>query len=301
MPRAQLASRAVAPLAGVASPHLKLAAAHRKEFVTHARVTGDALCPYRLLAGGFSFDAGKSVFPEHLWSGEGLVIWRYVVAGGFRWESGHQRVQIGAGMVFAAHQPTAARLIVAPEGLTVIWLLMLGAPAREYFDQIAGRFGAAQALAPSSPPVRLAEELVQAVRSGRARSPFFWSEHTYRFLSAWHRHLTRHRPPLHRLLTTPPESLRRHVALPRTVKSFAGQVGYSASHLTRQLAKRWKDTPGRLLRDMRLEEASRRLCHGGESVQAIAAHAGYASAPAFITAFKKAFGKTPLVYRREHR
>lgn len=233
MPPPPPVSRRLAPRSEMRTPNLGLVAARRQELITHTRVTGDARCPYRLLAGGFSFDAGKSVFPEHLWSGEGLAIWRYVVAGGFRWEVGHQRLHVGPGTVVAAHQPMPARLIVAPEGLSVIWLLLPGAPAREYFDQIVGRFGAVQALAPTSAPVRLAEELVRAARSGRPRSPFFWSEHTYRFLSTWHRHLTRHRAPLHRLLATSPAALQRHVALPRTVKGFAGQVGYSASHLTR--------------------------------------------------------------------
>lgn len=285
----------------VRSPSLHLAAARRKEFTAHPRVAGDALCPYRLVACGFNFDAGKSVFPEYLASIEELVIWRYVVAGGMLWETGHQQVRLDPGMVLATHQPSAARLVVAPEGVFVLWILIQGPPAREYFDQITARFGPVHAMAPASAPVRLAEELVRAVRSGRPRSPFFWSERAYRCLSAWHQHLDRHRPPLRRLLAMTPRSLRLLPSVPRTVKSFARQLGYSPSYLTRQISKRWKATPGRLLREIRLDEASRRLLHSSDSVQGIAARAGYASVPAFITAFKQAFGSTPLAYRHEHR
>jgi len=280
---------------------LRLLATRHREFVTHARVGGDAQCPYGLTACGFNFDAGKSVFPEHLGSIEELVMWRYVVAGGLVWESGHRQVRIDPGMVLATHQPAAARLIVAAEGVSVIWILMPGPLARGYFDQITARFGPVHALAPASAPVRLAEELVRIVRAGRSRPPFFWAEHAYRFLSAWHQHLDRHRPPLRRLLAMTPESLRVLPSLPRTVKSLAGQLGYSPSYLSRQITKRWKETPGRLLRELRLGEAARRLCHSSDTVQVIAAHAGYASAPAFITAFKKAWGRTPLAYRHEHR
>ena len=241
------------------------------------------------------------MFPEHLASIEALVVWRYVVAGGLLWESGQQQVRLEPGMVLATHQPAAARLIVAPEGVSVIWILFRGAPAREYFDQITARFGPVHSLAAGAAPVRLAEELVGAVRTNRPRTPFFWSEHAYRWLSTWHSHLDRRRPPLHRLLAGPPRSLLLLPSLPRTVKSFALQLGYSPSYLTRQIAKRWKDTPGRWLREIRLNEASRRLCDSADSVQGIAARAGYASVPAFITAFKRAFGRTPLAYRHEHR
>ena len=283
------------------SPNLHLVATRRKEFVAHPRVAGDALCPYRLVACGFNFDAGKSVFPEYLASIDEQVIWRYIVAGGMLWESGHQQVRLEPGMVLATHQPSAARLVVAAEGVSVLWFLLQGLPAREYFDQITARFGPVHAIAPASAPVRLAEELVRAVRANRPRSSFFWSEHTYQCLSAWHQHLDRHRPTLQRLLAMPPKSLRLLPSVPRTVKSFARQLGYSPSYLTRQIAKRWKDTPGRLLREIRLGEASDRLRHSSESVQGIAARAGYASVPAFITAFKRFFGRTPLAYRHEHR
>jgi AraC-like DNA-binding protein len=296
-----LGLRKGAGLLGVRSPQLHLAAARRKEFATHPRISGDASCPYRLVAGGFNFDAGRSVFPEYLASIDELVIWRYVVAGSLLWESGQQQVRLDPGMVLATHQPSAARLVVAAEGVSVLWILFRGLPVREYFDQITARFGPVHALAPMSAPVRLAEELVRAVRGNRPRSPFFWSEHVYRFLSAWHQHLDQHRPPLHRLLAMAPKALRLLPSVPRTVKSFARQLGYSPSYLTRQIAKRWKDTPGRLLREIRLGDAAHRLIHSADSVQGIAARAGYASVPAFITAFKRAHGRTPLAYRHEHR
>ena len=85
------------------------------------------------------------------------------------------------------------------------------------------------------------------------------------------------------------------------MKSFAVQLGYSPAHFSRQLAKKWKDTPGRLLRELRLRQAAQLLRNTEERVQTIAAKTGYASVPAFITAFKKAHGRTPLDYRHAQR
>jgi hypothetical protein len=85
------------------------------------------------------------------------------------------------------------------------------------------------------------------------------------------------------------------------VKSFAAQVGYSQSHLTRLIARTWRETPGKVFRRVRLEEAARTLRDGDASVADVAGRTGYSSVPAFITAFKTKFGLTPAAYRRSRR
>jgi AraC-like DNA-binding protein len=106
---------------------------------------------------------------------------------------------------------------------------------------------------------------------------------------------------LQRLAAQPEQALRLLPALPRTVKSFAVQLGYSPAYFSRQIAKKWKDTPGRLLRELRLRQSVQLLLHSSDHVQAIAQKVGYASVPAFITAFKKVHGCTPLVFRHTRR
>ena len=283
------------------SPNLGLAAACGKDQVLHPRLSGVGDCPYVLAACGFNFDPPKQIFREYLAAIDELVIWRYVVAGSFLWDVGKSQLRLGPGSVLMTHQPAPTHLVISSEGACILWVLCVGKPALEYFDRIVARFGRSHRLPPTCAPVRRAEELVRQVRANRPRSPFFWSEQSYLWLSAYHRYLETHRPPLQRLAEHPEQALRLLPALPRTVKSFAGQLGYSPAHFSRQIAKKWKNTPGRLLRELRLRQATQLLLHSADRVQTIAEKTGYASVPAFITAFKKAHGSTPLAFRHSRR
>lgn len=283
------------------SPHLHLAVGFGKEQTLHPKLTDEASCPFQLAACGYSFDPPKQVFRESLAAIDELVIWRYVVAGSFLWDTGNSQLRLGSGSVLMTRQPEPTRLVISSEGACILWVLCVGKPTLDYCDQIAARFGRTQSLPPTSQPVRQAEELVRLVRSKRAHSAFFWSERAYLWLSSYHRHLETHQPPLRRLLAKPEHALRLLPGLPRTVKSFAAQLGYSPSHFSRQIAKKWKGSPGKLLREIRLRQAVQLLLHSADRIQTIAEKTGYASVPAFITAFKKAHGSTPLVFRRSRR
>lgn len=283
------------------SPNLRLTADFSGEQTLHPRLAGNAACPFQLAACGYNFDQPKQVFRESLAAIDELLIWRYVVAGSFLWDTGNSQLRLGPGSVLMTRQPSPSRLVIASEGACMLWVLCVGKPTLDYCDQIATRFGRTQYLPATSEPIRRAEELVRLVRSKRPRSSFFWSEHTYLWLSSYHCHLETRQAPLERLLSNPEPALRLLPGLPRTVKSFAAQLGYSPSHFSRQIAKKWKSSPGRLLREIRLRQAVQLLRHSTDQVQTIAEKTGYASVPAFITAFKKAHGATPLVFRRSRR
>ena len=285
----------------VRSPNLHLAVGFNKEQTLHPRLTTDSICPFQLAACGYNFDPPKQVFRESLAAIDELVIWRYVVAGSFLWDTGTSQLRLGPGSVLMTRQPAPTRLVISSEGVCMLWVLCVGKPTLDYCDQIAARFGRTQSLPPKSEPVRRAEELVHLVRSKRPRTPFFWSEHAYLWLSSYHRHLETHQPPLRRLLSSPEHALRLLPGLPRTVKSFAAQLGYAPSHFSRQIAKKWKGSPGKMLREIRLRQAVQLLLHSSDQIQTIAEKTGYTSVPAFITAFKKAHGATPLVFRRSRR
>jgi AraC-like DNA-binding protein len=283
------------------SPNLGLSAATDKSVTMHPRHSGEAHCPFLLAACGFNFDPPKQVFREYLASIDELVIWRYVVDGSLLWDSGDCRVRVGPGTVLATHQPAQTSLVVSSEGACVLWVLCVGKPAIAYFDLIISCFGRTHYLPSHSEPVKRAEELVRLVRANRPRSPFFWSEQCYLWLSAYHRHMDTHKTSLKEVVALPEQTFGLLPGLPRTVKSFAVQLGYSPSHFSRQLARKWKKTPGLLLRELRLREASRLLLGSSDRVQDIAAKTGYQSVPAFITAFKRLHGKTPLEYRHAKR
>lgn len=257
-------------------------------------------CRYELRKCGFTVNRPRRVTTDFINAISDQVIWRYAVSGAATWEVGEQRVPVGPGTVLAMRQPTRGRLVAGPEGVGVLWIVLQGA-AIGYLLEIVERFGQVHTLLPRSEPVRRAEELVRLTRSGRALSPFEWSERTYHFLSAWHRQLEEHRASTRTLLRAAAHDSRRLSFAPRTVKNFAAQLGYSSSYLTRRIARYWNETPGRVLRRARLEDSARLLRETAEPIHVIAGKVGYASVPAFTTAFKRHFGATPRAYRRENR
>lgn len=83
-----------------------------------------------------------------------------------------------------------------------------------------------------------------------------------------------------------------------TFKDYANKLGYSPSHLSRELKKSWGKSPGKTLRNMRLDEAARLLKSTNMSAYDIGQKVGYNSASSFNRAFSIRFGKTPMKYRK---
>lgn len=285
----------------VPSPNLRLSACTDGRLPSRTRFDPDVTPHFMPRHCGFSRNRGPDVMHESLSALSDQAIWRYVTRGTAIWEWGERRVEVPAGTVLATRQPSGGRLRLPDGAVETIWITVQGAPALAYFDRITQRFGAIHALAPASEAVRRAEEMVRAARRNTPQSPFAWSERTFGWMTAWHRQLEEQRAPLVQVMRIPPEESRRLLTAARSVKSFAAQVGYSQSHLTRVMARTWRETPGKVFRRVRLEEAARRLRDEAKSVAAVAASAGYSSVPAFITAFKGKFGETPAAYRRSRR
>ena len=283
------------------SPHLRLAACTDGRQTSRTRFDSDVTPQFMVRHCGFSRSDAAEAMNESLSALNEQAIWRYVTRGTAVWEWGEQRTEVPAGAVLATRQPSGGRLRLPDGVVDMIWITVQGGPALHYFDRITQRFGAIHVLPATSAAVRRAEEMVRWARQNTAQSPFVWSERTFGWLSAWHRQLEEQRAPLQRLVRVPPEESRGLLTAVRSVKSFAAQVGYSQSHLTRVMARSWRETPGKVFRRVRLEEAARRLRDDAQSVAAVAALAGYSSVPAFITAFKGKFGQTPAAYRRSRR
>ncbi|MGE9294745.1 MAG: helix-turn-helix domain-containing protein [Puniceicoccales bacterium] len=85
-----------------------------------------------------------------------------------------------------------------------------------------------------------------------------------------------------------------------TFKDYARKLGYSPSHLSRELKKSWGKSPGKALRNMRLDEAARLLKESDLPAGEIAQKVGYNSASSFNRAFRIRFGNTPIKYRKLH-
>lgn len=84
----------------------------------------------------------------------------------------------------------------------------------------------------------------------------------------------------------------------RTQKNWAFELGMSERTLNRLCTSQTGLSFGRWRRQLHMIVALRELS-GGATVQQVAYDLGYESPPAFITMFKKAFGKPPATYMND--
>ena len=81
------------------------------------------------------------------------------------------------------------------------------------------------------------------------------------------------------------------------LQEVARQCGVSREHFIRAFHRRYRLTPGALLRRLRLEHARAMIEATSLPVAAIAAACGFSSATVFCRAFRTAYGGAPLEHR----
>ena len=86
-----------------------------------------------------------------------------------------------------------------------------------------------------------------------------------------------------------------------TTASLAAAASVSRATLARRFPAVIGQSPAAYLTRWRMDLAAVRLRRGREAVEAIAAHVGYTSVPAFTRAFTRAHGQTPGRYRTQAR
>jgi AraC family transcriptional regulator len=97
------------------------------------------------------------------------------------------------------------------------------------------------------------------------------------------------------------EHVRSRLAERLTVDELADAAGFSRRHFTRAFRRSVGLSPLSFVRDMRIEEAKRRLETGGWSIASIAVELGFGHPQHFSTAFRLATGLAPSEYRRHFR
>jgi AraC-like DNA-binding protein len=87
--------------------------------------------------------------------------------------------------------------------------------------------------------------------------------------------------------------LRDHFRSPLNLKEVAARCGVSREHFIRAFGKRYGETPGGLMRRLRLEHARRILGATQLPVQDVALASGFADANTFCRAYRNRYGATP--------
>lgn len=88
-----------------------------------------------------------------------------------------------------------------------------------------------------------------------------------------------------------------HTAEDLSVARLAARAGYSERHLTRLFVEEIGETPARHVQRVRVDVARRRLEESSDSVDAVAATAGFGSAESLRRTFLREVGVPPSAYR----
>ncbi len=94
--------------------------------------------------------------------------------------------------------------------------------------------------------------------------------------------------------------IRNHTNTMLSVEEVAAQIHRSPSYLTRRFKAETGKTVGEYITDCKMQEACEMLTYSNQSLARISAYLGYSSQAYFQNLFKKVYGMTPLIYRRQH-
>ncbi len=231
---------------------------------------------------------------------EPLGCWEYVLSGSIYYKLGGERYRVDAGQAVISRRPDPGWMLrpVGDVPVQVIWTAVTGDMALRMFDFLHLKFGQIQTLPLDSHPVRLAGRLVNLVAAEPKRSAHFWSQKTVEWMNAWWQCADEHHAGRKRIQLNATRPSRLISYAPKTIKNFATEMGYSVAHLSRKLSKQWHRSPGKVLREVRLNDAAMLLRTTRLNINEIATKIGYSSPAAFSRAFIKMHQQTPSAYRR---
>lgn len=228
-----------------------------------------------------------------------LVIQRTLRGAGF-FQQGATRQLAGTGqaMLFTHREPT--RYGYPPEAAEPYQLRYLalapGGSLQVLFDDLRRDFGSVVSMPEAAEAGALFDEVFERFRARSFRDRFHEAELLFRLLIALYREQvngTRTSDPVefgyHYLLNT----YRR----PVRAKTIAAKCGLSREHFIRAFTARYAESPGRLLRRLRLEHARHLLAASALPVEAIARACGFTSSTSFCRAYKHRFARTPASER----
>lgn len=226
--------------------------------------------------------------------------WIYVQEGSFIVRQGRLETRVHAGESLLFTNPTRA-VLVYPERIRRMRVGFYGVESSQLLETIIQRYGSFHRLASDSSFPAETEALHALGKKKRIRSAHEWSVIYYRWLMNLCREMELGVEVLHgsrqvvrnsRLLGPEHSSF----------KAYAREVGYHPGYLSRAIKKSWGNkSPARILRMARLHEAEQLLATTNLPVSEVARKVSYATAESFSTAFKSAYGLSPLKYRHRSR
>lgn len=213
--------------------------------------------------------------------------------GWFRDPRGVHAVPAGHAMLFSHSEPTGYGYpadAVEPYRLRFVTLKVGGLAS--LFARLRTDFGSVVSMPDESEATALFNEFHERFKQRTFRDHLHEAELFHRLLIALYRE------QVHGTRTSDPiefghHYLRSHFRSPINLKLVSEKCGVSREHFIREFTRRYRESPGALLRRLRLEQARAMLAATDTDVETIALASGYASANTFCRAFRQKFGHTP--------
>ncbi len=214
-------------------------------------------------------------------------------AGWFGDATGRRLVPAGYAMLFSHQEPTGYGYPEeATEPYVQRYITAKAGSLGALFARLRTDFGSVVRMPDESESSALFDEVHERFRSRTFRDRLHESELLYRLLIALYREQvqeTRTSDPIE----FGQHYLRNHFRSPINLKGIAEKCGVSREHFIREFTRRYAESPGALLRRLRLEQARAMLAATAADVESIALASGYASSNTFCRAYRQRFGHSP--------
>lgn len=163
------------------------------------------------------------------------------------------------------------------------------------FDRLRADFSSVVRMPHDSEATALFDELQTRFNQRTFRDRLHEADLIHRMLIALYRE------QVHDTRTTDPiefghHYLRSHFRSPINLKLVADKCAVSREHFIREFTRRYRESPGALLRRLRLEQARAMLAATDTDVESIALASGYASANTFCRAYRLKYGHSPRAH-----
>jgi AraC-like DNA-binding protein len=223
-----------------------------------------------------------------------LVLQRTIAgAAWFRDPNGTRLVASGHAMLFTHNESTAYGYPTdATEPYRLRFISFSPSGIKPLFDRVRSDFGAVVRMPDNSEATALLDEIIQYYAKRSFRDRLHESELLYRLFIALYRE------QVQETRTTDPiefghHYLKNHFRSPINLKGVAQKCGISREHFIRQFSERYQESPGVMLRGLRLDHARAMLLSTQLSVQDIALASGFTSSNTFCRAFRLKFAQSP--------
>lgn len=201
-------------------------------------------------------------------------------------------------MLFTHQEPTAYGYpSKASEAYRLRFIAFAPTGTQEIFARLRADFGSVVRMPDASEATALFDEVIQRYRQRQFRDRLHESELLFRLLIALYREQVQDSR------TTDPiefgsHYIRSHFRSPVNLKAIVQKCGVSREHFIREFSARHDESPGVMLRRLRLEHAQMMLHASVLSVQEVALACGFTSSNTFCRAYRLKFGQSPGSGRR---